>query len=391
MFLEATVFTCFATVGWVYVGYPASMALWARRLGESKPTSSPEVDLPSISLVIPAWNEQDYVFEKVRNTHALRYPPELLDVIWVTDGSDDNSPEMLSSLGQFVMHQPERKGKAAAINRAIPVVHSDIVVFTDANTILHPDTLRAIADAFVSTEVGCVSGCKRVTTHGYSSGEGLYWKYEHHLKRWESRVHSTMGAPGELVAFRNDQLRPLDENAILDDFVMSMSVIKNGKRLAYVPNAIAQELPSANASADLERRARITAGGLQSLWMLSDLLDPRVHPQVAYCLLSHRLLRWTAAPLATLLLPPVLVALAATQGGVFWTLLASIQCVALVLATGQSVVPAARGPIRFLHFFYLANVAAILGWIRFMRQSQSSSWVRVVRAKDERAATRRAS
>jgi cellulose synthase/poly-beta-1,6-N-acetylglucosamine synthase-like glycosyltransferase len=379
MFFELAIASCAATLGWVYLGYPVSLALLAR--GRPEPTA-PEGFAPDLTLVIPAYNELDEVDAKVANTRELRYPGRLR-VLWVTDGSDDGTDARLRALGQEVLHHSARRGKAAAIHRAMASVDTPLVAFTDANTCLPPDALTPLVAPFSDPRVGCVAGAKRVGGGGSGEGEGVYWRYEDRIKRLEGTLHSTIGAAGELIALRTEGFPPLRSDAILDDFELSMRCVLRGQRTVYAPDAVALEAPSATPADDFERRARIAAGGLQALSRLSGLFDPRqVGWLVPYCVINHRLLRWTLAPAALFALPFLLVA--SWLAGASGTVAALALTQGLLLLAVAAALRAPTGvwrPLATIAHFYLANAAIISGWARFARQTQTTTWTRVQRAR----------
>lgn len=189
------------------------------------------------------------------------------------------------------------------------------VVFTDANTMLNTNSIREIVRQFMKDNVSCVSGEKRVAARQdgqvAAEGEGLYWKYESTLKRWDSELYSAMGAAGELFAIRMSVYREAPSNALLDDFMMSMLILKDGYRIAYTSEAYAVEYGSANMAEESKRKRRIAAGGLQSSWWLRGLMNPLRHPVVAFQFVSHRVLRWTITPfcMVALLLSNILLAI----------------------------------------------------------------------------------
>lgn len=382
MSLELAIVGCAATVGWVYAGYPVALAALATAASGYRTTPTPQAMRPEVTLVIPAFNEAAEIERKVANTFALTYPAQRLRVLWVTDGSTDGSQHQLRRLGMEVLHHPARRGKAAAIRRAMASVTSPFVVFTDANAMLRPDALEHLMAPFADPQVACVAGAKRVGDGGSGKGEGMYWRYEAQLKRLESQLHSTMGAAGELVALRTDAFPELDTDAVLDDFLLSMRPVLAGWRTVYAGDAVAFEAPSATASGDFERRARIAFGGLQAVGRLPGLLNPlQVGWAVAFCMLNHRVLRWTAAPAALFLLPVLL----------GWAALVAPSAPVLAMVAAQSLTFAAiawavahpeRSPrgLATLAHFYLANAAIVAGWWRFATRSQSVNWNRVQRA-----------
>lgn len=310
---------CLFLVFYTYAGY--GLILWLlvqiKHIvsGRPVPVALPADDvLPHITFLVCAYNEQDVVTEKMRNTLALDYPPEKLHVMWVTDGSTDDTNLLLQSYDDVeVVYSPERRGKTAALNHGIGMVKTDITVMTDANTMVNREALREIVHCLMDPHVGCVAGEKRVmarhTGQAAAESEGLYWKYESALKRMDSELYSTMGAAGELNAIRTRLYEPMPEAALLDDFVMSMNMVDKGYRIAYTSKAYAMEYGSASLHEESKRKRRIAAGGLQSCWWLRRMMNPFRRPTVAFQFVSHRVLRWSITPIALMALIPLNVVL----------------------------------------------------------------------------------
>lgn len=318
--LEIIFWLCLFIVFYTYIGYGLVLCLLValKRLlkGKPKATVATDDELPQMTLMICAYNEEDIIREKMENIRQLDYPREKLCVMWVTDGSSDHSNELLREYPEVTLvYSPERRGKAAAIQHGLHENKAPFVVFTDANTMLNPSSIRIIAQLFMNPNVGCVSGEKRVAARvageATAEGEGLYWKYESTLKRWDSELYSAMGAAGELFAIRMSVYREAPSNALLDDFMMSMLILKDGYRIAYTSEAYAVEYGSANMAEESKRKRRIAAGGLQSSWWLRGLMNPLRHPVVAFQFVSHRVLRWTITPfcMVALLLSNILLAI----------------------------------------------------------------------------------
>ena len=303
--LEIIFWLCLFIVFYTYIGYGLMLCLLValKRLlkGKPKATVATDDELPQMTLMICAYNEEDIIREKMENIRQLDYPREKLCVMWVTDGSSDHSNELLREYPEVTLvYSQERRGKAAAIQHGLHENKAPFVVFTDANTMLNPGSIRIIAQLFMNPNVGCVSGEKRVAARvageAAAEGEGLYWKYESTLKRWDSELYSAMGAAGELFAIRMSVYREAPSNALLDDFMMSMLILKDGYRIAYTSEAYAVEYGSVNMAEESKRKRRIAAGGLQSSWWLRGLMNPLRHPVVAFQFVSHRVLRWTITP-----------------------------------------------------------------------------------------------
>lgn len=324
--LKVAFWICLFLVFYTYLGY--GILLWIlvrlKRFIKGKPQKPilpSKEDLPEVTLMICAYNEQDIVDIKMENTRQITYPK--LHVVWVTDGSNDATNEHLAKYPDVqVIYSPERRGKTAALNHGLGEVKDELIVMTDANTMLNPEAIQEIVRCFMDPQVACVAGEKRVAARhdgqAAAEGEGLYWKYESTLKRWDGELYSAMGAAGELCAIRRSLYEPMPENALLDDFVMSLRMVDKGYKIAYTSDAYAMEYGSADLTEESKRKRRIAAGGLQSIWWLRGMMNPFRQPLVAFQLISHRVLRWSITPIALLLLIPLNVALVLLKGGTIY-------------------------------------------------------------------------
>ena len=314
-------------VFYAYVGYGILLFILVklkRILGLSKPFLGNDDYEPEVTLFVTAFNEKDYVDMKIQNSRELNYPSDKLKLVWITDGSDDGTPELLKAYGDIeVYHEDARNGKIAAMNRGFHFVKSPIVVFSDANTLLGKDSIRIIVDLFRNPKVGCVSGEKRIFNKDLDAaagaGEGLYWKYESTLKKWDAELYSVVGAAGELFAVRTDLFNEVEKDTLLDDFIISLRIAMQGYTIQYNPEAYAIETASANVKEELKRKIRISAGGIQSIVRLKSLLNFFKYGTLSFQYISHRVLRWSLAPLALLFLIPINLWLAFLQDGPFNT------------------------------------------------------------------------
>ena len=347
---------------------------------------------PGVTLLIAVYNEEAFIRTKIANTLGLDYPPEKLKIVMVTDGSSDATPAIVEEYRQIVhLHTPERKGKQDAVNRAMKSVRTPIVVFCDANTLLNRDAVRAIVAHYRDPRVGGVAGEKKVIageSQGAVGGEGIYWKYESFLKRLDAELYTVVGAAGELWSIRTELFRELPSNILLDDFVQSMYVCERGYRMQYEPGAFAIETSSANMREERKRKVRICAGGFQSIVLLSALLNPFRYPVLSFQYISHRVLRWTLCPLClALLLLTNIVLVAAGAGRLYDGLLAG-QGLFYFVAVGGWIL-ANRGIRRKLFFvpyyFFFMNVSVYLGFVRYLRGSQSALWEKARRAEELKA------
>ena len=371
-------------VFYTYLGYGVVVWLWAKAVAALRPASVLQPFEPEVTLIVPAYNEADVLDAKIANCLALDYPTGKLRLLFITDGSTDNSSAVLARYPHIEhLHTSLRGGKSAAENRAMQFVRTPYVVFTDANTDLNPAAVRELVKHYQDPTVGAVSGEKKIATPDSApgAGEGLYWKYESFLKRCDSRIYSLMGAAGELVSFRTNLFAPLEADTILDDFVQSLRIVDKGYRVVYEPLAYASEDASASLTDELERKIRICAGGWQSMSRLTALLNPFRQPVVTFLYVSHRVLRWSLTPVALALLLPLSLLLASTLGGIYWLLLAGQAVFYLAAWRGWRAGGAGHAhPLLVVPlFFTMMNVAVFLGFRRYVRKTQPAAWAKASR------------
>ena len=390
--LSVLLWSGLAVVFYTYVGYaPLVWALsrlrrwWHPRPDRAVPSDD---DLPAVTLLVAAYNETAVLDEKLANTRALNYPREKLTVLFVTDGSTDGTPDRLRTApGVQCLHRDERAGKMAALHRGMEHVETPIVVFSDANAMLNADALRNLVRHYQDASVGAVAGEKRVRAAGTGdaagASEGLYWRYESAIRRWDDALHSVVGAAGELFSVRTALFEPIPEDTILDDFVLTLRVAIRGYRVAYAPDAYATEGPSASLADEMCRKVRIVAGGFQALSRLRELFNPLRHGTLTFQFVSHRVLRWTLAPA---LLPVLLFAnglLVGMGGGAVATLLLAGQGVFYGLAAyGALTHEEPHGPTALYAPFYFCvmNLAVYRGFLRYLRDQQAVAWTPAQRA-----------
>ena len=343
-------------------------------------------ELPSCTLVVAAYNEEDFIEQKIANTLALRYPAGKLQLIFITDGSTDRSPEIVSQYpGITLLHKPERSGKIAAVHRAIEHITTDLIVFTDANTFLNPDALFYLCRHYADAKVGAIAGEKRVMIEASAdatAGEGIYWKYESKLKAWDSELYSVVGAAGELFSIRQALYEPVPSNSILDDFMISMKIAQKGYVIVYEPEAYAQETSSANISEELKRKVRIAAGGIQSVIWLKSLLWPFKYPLLTFQYISHRVLRWTVTPFLMILAFILNVMLVLQQEGLTYQVLLIAQIAFYLSAYLGKLMESRKVRVKLLfipYYFCMMNYAVLAGLLRYFFGEQSVIWEKAIR------------
>ena len=370
---------CLAIVVYTYVGYGLILYLlvFIKRLAiKAKPLADITDDcLPEVTLMVCAYNEEDIISEKMSNTHSLDYPADRLNLVWVTDGSTDNTNSILSAYPDVkIVFSPERRGKSAALKHGIKEVSTEIVMMTDANTMLNPGAVREIVRLMQTPKVGCVSGEKKVMAKSDSDkaaqGEGLYWKYESTLKRLDSELYSAMGAAGELCVIRRQLMTDIPDDTLLDDFVISMEIVRMGYKIAYTSKAFAMEYGSADLHEESKRKRRIAAGGLQSSWRLRSLMNPLRHPVVAFQFVSHRVLRWTITPVCLFALIPLNTILVLSGEGIIYTIIWILQILFYASALAG---------MRISKYFVFMNLNVFRG-MAYLLNNTSGTWEKAKRA-----------
>jgi len=358
--------------------------------GKPKPVEADMDNLPTCTLVVAAYNEEDFIRQKIADTLKLKYPPGKLKLLFITDGSTDKTPEILAEYPQIeLMHQPGRAGKIAAIHRAMENVHTEVTVFTDANTFLNADSLINLCKHYADLTVGAIAGEKRVhideNADASAAGEGFYWKYESTLKKWDSELYSVVGAAGELFSVRTSLYQPVSADTLLDDFMISMLIAQQGYRIVYEPAAYATELSSANITEELKRKVRIAAGGIQSVIWLKNLLLPFKYPLLSFQYISHRVLRWTVTPFLLILAFILNIFIALQPDETFYRLLLIAQVLFYSMAVLGWMMESRKIRVKILfipYYFCVMNYAIFAGIIRYFRKTQNAAWDKAQRKQD---------
>ncbi len=388
---------CIVTIIYIYAGYPLVLALLAHFRREPKLDSAGE--LPSVTLLITAHNEEAAIAHKLENSLTLDYPREYLQILVVDDGSDDHTAEIVCAYadrGVEIASNSPRRGKLAAINRAMGRVRGDLVLFSDANNLYDPQVPRAIVPAFTDPHVGGASGAKLIRGgSALGESEGLYWKYESFIKKQETRLGSCTSASGDLFAMRRRIYQAPPDHIVNEDAYLVLSVIAQGYRVVYVPAARSFDSISASAQGEMERRARIVAGRYQTLTLVPALIALG-RPVLVWQVVSHKFLR-PLVPLAMLgaLVANVLAAAFPVHGHAWvmlaypvnWTLLClQLSFYALALAGNRLRFSGTVGKLMYLPTFLLnSNLATVVGLVRFATRRQSTRWRRVQRREENPA------
>lgn len=375
-------------VGYTYVGYGIIIYIFSKLKKRTNVlNSTPDEQLPLVTLLVAAYNEADIIREKIKNTLDLDYPKNKLEIFFVTDGSTDQTPEIVKEYPAIqLFHSFERKGKIHAVNRVMKSVKTPIVIFCDANTDLNREAIKYIVRHYQDPTIGGVAGEKRILSkdkdNASGSGEGLYWKYESFLKKKDAEVYSIVGAAGELFSVRTELFEEPAENMIIEDFYLSMRITAKGYRFAYEPDAFAMETASASVKEEWKRKVRISAGGFQAMAKLSYLLNPFRYGMLTFQYISHRVLRWTLAPL---FLPIIFLTNAwlAFSGIPFYQLIMVLQILFYSLAFAGYLLRDKKIGIKGFfvpYYFAVMNLSVYFGLNRYLRGKQSVVWEKAKRA-----------
>lgn len=363
-------------VVYTFLGYGVLITLLSRVI--RRPVQRAPIT-PPVTLIISAYNEQAVIADKLENSFAIDYPHELLEILVVADGSDDCTCEIVSGFrarGVKLLHEPQRRGKIAAMNRAAPFATGEVLVFSDADAMLEPQAVRMLVANLADPKVACVGGEKRIRQDSsvQAKGEGAYWRYEAYLKRLDSSVNTAIGAIGELFAIRRELYRPMDDDLIIEDFVLTMRLVARGWRVVYEPAAVTWEHASPSLAGEWQRRVRIAAGGFQAIGRLLDMLNP-LRGLAAIQYISHKVLRW----LSPFFMVVAFVANLALAAEPLYAWLFAGQIIFYLLALAGFVLQTLGKrwwALQVPFYFCFANATSLAGFWRYVTGSQPVTWAK---------------
>ena len=386
---QYTFWACLLLIGQTYFFYPVVLFilyslsqirrdfryLAGRR--NRRTSRLPPSQLPTVTVIIPAFDEQACLPRKIVNLRQIKYPPEKLEIIIVSDGSTDRTNEILGSVvepGMRAILLPNRKGKANALNVAVSQAQHEILVFSDASTVFATDAVGNLTRHFSNPRIGVVCGALEFErTSESQQTEGIYWKYESMLRLMEARLGATLTASGAIFALRRSAYRPLLPSTVIEDFVIPMNARDAGYEVHYDPEAIATDIAASSVSGEFTRRVRLAMGSFRAL---NGLLQSSLSGFAWLAFISHKLLRWL---LPFFLLSLLISSAFLLDGFVYRTvflgqlLFLAWGCVGFVFRNHM------RG-VRFalMGYFLLAmNVAFLVGFFRFLLSREEGIWQRV--------------
>ncbi len=372
-FLEIAFWTCLVVAWFVYFGYPLSLlALRLRR----KPVGTGRRE-PLVTLVISAFNERSVIRQKLENALGLDYPRDRLEVVVISDGSDDGTDEIVAEYedrGVVLRRQEPRRGKSAGLTRFVPEARGEVIVFSDANSMYEPDALRKLVRHFADPRVGFVSGYQRYVDEDSAANqsESLYWRYETWLKIQESKIGSPVCGDGAILAIRAELFEPLCDDDIADT-ILPLKIVARGYRGVFDDEAVCYERTAEDFAGEFRRRARIVNRALGAVLRVPQTLNPFRVGLFAYQLAVHKVLRWFVAFFLVAML--VASAYLAARGEAVYTALLAMQLVFYGTAL-LGLVPGVRHwkPVYVTYYFCVANAAAAVGILRLAFGGRIATW-----------------
>ena len=373
MIADLVLVVCAGALIYSYVIYPMLLAMVTRRV----PTAPRDPqEWPTVTILVSVYNERKHIAARLANFLALDYPSERVQFLVGSDGSTDETEDILSSCVDPRLRferMPARGGKPRVLNRLVSLAGNELLVFTDANTMFAADALKKLARHFQNPAIGGV--CGRLQLEGKSeTDEGLYWRLETFLKTRESRLDSCLGANGGIYAIRRTMWPGLPNNAFADDFVIGMRVRENGSRVIYDPDAVAVEDMPEKVSAEFARRVRIGAGGYQSLVLCWRSLLPW-RGMYTWAFWSHKVLRW----LGPFFMVGALVANVLMPSGAWRSAILAVQLLFYALAAIGATSLGRSTVFTVPQYFLAMNYALLMGFFRFLTGRQRAAWQRTTR------------
>jgi len=377
--MEIAFWIALGLIFYCYAGYPALIWLLSRLM--ARPVRRGDF-LPTVSVLISVWNEEDVIEARIRNLRELDYPADKINFYIGSDHSTDRTDELIRGFHDPRLHlvvAPERRGKMMMLNDLAAVAGGEIFVFADARQTFANDAIRQLVMNFADEKIGCVSG-ELIFQHqeGFTAkGIDLYWRYEKFIRAAESRLHSMLGATGAICAIRKDLFTSLPSDMVLDDMFIPFQIILKGHRAIVDESARAYDLAAEDPNEEFRRKVRTLYGNYQIFAALPGMFLPWRSP-VAVQLFSHKFLRL----MVPFLMAVVFFSNAGLPLGGFYCMIFGVQLVFYALAlTGWLAKGRKHAMVRVIqkisyvpYVFCLLNIAALAGFWRFVAGAQKVTW-----------------
>jgi cellulose synthase/poly-beta-1,6-N-acetylglucosamine synthase-like glycosyltransferase len=366
--VEIAFWVSVALLVYTHAGYPALLLGFARLRRHSPPGAPVEQALPTVSVIVAAYSEQDVIAERVANLLALEYPRERLEVIVACDGSPDGTAARARAAGADLVLELPREGKVRTQDQAVARARGEIVAFSDANALWEPDALRALVAAFEDPHVGYACGQLRFVSDGATNQEGVYWRYEMALRALESRVRSITGGNGAIYATRRDSYLIVDP-IMGHDLSFPFNMVKRGWRAVYVPRARAREKMVPTIEGEFARKRRMMSHGWPIV-VRGGMLSPRGYGALyALMIFSHRVLRY-GSPFLHLIALGTSIAL--LSRGWIYLLAVILQALLLGAALAAPLIPAR--PLLLARYYVLTTASLAAGLWDWIAHGTAAGW-----------------
>lgn len=335
---------------------------------------------PTVSVIISAYNEEKHIYDRLSNLDTQNYPSDKIEFLIGSDGSTDATNEIISKyssdkLKAFLFEK--RRGKTFVLNDLAPKSNNEILVFSDANTIFQPDTIKNLVNHFADPTVGAVCGeliLKIDTASTGGLGEGSYWNYENRLKKYESDIKTTLTGTGAVYAIRKNLYIPLPTGKLVaDDMMIPLNALKQGYRIIYEPRALAYEATSDSVAVEFRRKARIGASNLYGLVFMGSLLNP-MRGFVSYALFSHKIVRW-AIPLLLIFL--FISSLVLIDTSIVYSSFVILETIILFFALIGLIAEQSKihiGVLGIPYYFLAMNAGLLFGYLKLIFGIQRNIW-----------------
>ncbi len=367
-----------AAMLYVYIGYPVLLWVLSLFVKRKQAKMLGDEELPALSMLIAAYNEEGGIRKKLEETLALNYPKEKLQILVLSDSSSDRTDDIVrefSDRGVELVRVSPRKGKTNAQNHGVQHATGEILIFSDATTTYHPLALRYLASNYTDPKVGAVSGRYKyfdaTDDSPTSAGTIAFWNYENFIKMMQSRLATITGCCGCIYSVRKAAYTPLPAD-IISDLVQPLCAIRKGYRVVFEDRALAFEETTQSNSEEFSMRVRVVTRGMRGLLYVRDLMNPLRRPWIALQLLSHKVLRWAVA----LFLVAIFVSSIVLVRQPVFTFLVACQCAFYTLAGLQLIAPAFRKfkPLLIPLYFCTVNAAAVVSLFKLLRGVRYAVW-----------------
>lgn len=372
-----------------YFIYPMSLRVLGNVLQKKRnlyPSRIPDEDLPQVTFIVAAYNEEDVLEDKIKNFNVLDYPQDKIEILIGSDGSKDRTNDILSAAPDYITSviNQQNQGKAAVLNQLVKLATGDILIFCDANTMLERNTVRKLVSHFQNPQVGCTSGRLILRDSGdysLSEGESIYWTMESEIKRLESRLGVLMGVNGALYSIRKELFREIPvKKPVMDDFWVCIEILLQNYQVVYETAALGVETTSAVALGEFKRKIRIGQANFNYLWRFLALLRPW-QPLQALAFLGHKLTRWFAPHFLIILLITSFL-----QGTLLFTAFGSIQVAFYLMALWAHHTQDSKNQLPFsktAYYFSIMNLALLIGFFQSFKTQRGGGWERIARNASE--------